>query len=170
MFSQQLLKRSNGSIRASSVDPGAVGTGIFRHHSMFAPTARLLGSLGMFASPEDGCQAVVHACTAPWPYDDAACEQGQALTAPFYARGLFAQTPLVMGGRNGPFDQAVRGLFIAVCGLFDQPLRAILGGRFGTGTTYAVAPNERVLDATIGDSLWSSSSLLCGLGDELASV
>ena len=140
---------------------------------MFAPAAKLLGSLGMFASPEEGCQAVLHACTAPWPYGDDACAQGQGqgpAVAPHYARGLFASTPLVMGGRNGVMDQAVRSMFIGVCGLFDQPLRTLLGGRFGTGTTYSVAPNERVLDTTIGDSLWSTSSHLCGVGEELVSA
>jgi hypothetical protein len=170
MFSEQLLQRSEGRIRASSVDPGAVDTGIFRRHSIFAPAAKWLGSLGMFSSPEEGCRAVLHACTAPWPYKDCDNEQKQAQTAPFYARGLFAQTPLVMGGRNGMFDCAVRGLFIGVCGLLDQPLRTVLGGRLGTGETYLVAANQRALDSKLGGSLWCASSRLCGLGDEIAST
>lgn len=111
---------------------------------------------------------MLHACTAPWPYENDACDPGQPLKAPFYARGLFAHRCLVMGGRNGVIDEAVRSVFLGVCGLCDQPLRTIFGGSLGSGTTYAVAANERVLDATIGNSLWSASSHLCGLSDELA--
>lgn len=170
LFSQQLLKRSQGRIRASSVDPGGVDTGIFRHHGIMAPAARLLGSLGMFASPEEGCQAVVHACTAPWPYENGTSEHGLELNAPFYARGLFAHSALVRDGHNGAVDKAVRNFFIGVCGLFDQPLRTVFGARFGTGTTYAVAPNEHVLDSKIGDALWSVSSQLCQLPDDIVSA
>lgn len=164
IFSQQLLERSKGRIRACSVDPGGVDTGIFRHHSAIAPAARAMGALGMFATPEEGCKAVVHACVAPWPHS---AESEAALKAPFYARGMFACPLLSMGGRNGLVEKAVRGVYWGFCGLLDQPFRTLFRGRLGTSMTCPVPPNEEVFDSEKGKALWETSSRLCDLKTDI---
>jgi NAD(P)-dependent dehydrogenase (short-subunit alcohol dehydrogenase family) len=165
IFSQQLVERSRGQIRASSVDPGGVDTGIFRHHSLIAPIARLMGALGVFATAEQGCKAVVHACTAPWT---CSTQPDAVLQAPFYARGLFASPLLSLGGRNGFAERALRAWCLPFCGLFDQLLRTVCRGGLGTSTTWEVPPNREVYNSEIGNALWAESSRLCSLSTEVS--
>ena len=62
----ELHRRSAGRLRACAVDPGGVVTGIWRH-GIFAKGLPALLMKCIFATPEEGCQAVVHAATADWP-------------------------------------------------------------------------------------------------------
>lgn len=167
MFSQALYSRSGGRIQAASVDPGGVNTGIYRGAPFISRVVQMACDVGIMATPVDGCQAVVYAATQPWLAAHGSECDGKALTAPFFARGLFASPLVTVGGSNAVAAKVVRGAFAPLCSLFDQPVRWLLRGACGTGRTFMVPANAQVLDISMVNALWDASCQVCGLPQNL---
>lgn len=178
MFSQALYQKSGGAIQATSVDPGGVATGIYRGAPVVAGIVEAACRVGIMATPAEGCKAVVFAATCSWPAAPGCVpwspESRQrvaatALQAPFFARGLFASPVITGRGSNSIVARMVRALFGPLVALLDQPVRWLLRGSCGTGQTFVVPENAQARDRGVLNSLWESSSQMCGLAPDLMS-
>lgn len=179
MFSQTLFVKSGGAIQSAAVDPGGVNTRIYRGSALVSCLMKLLCRIGIMATPEEGCQAVVFAATCPWPVlpspagnlpETGGRSQAMPMRAPFFARGLFASPLVTYRGSNALMARILRQVLGPVVALLDQPTRWLLCGRLGTSRTYAVAANSQVYERSIGDALWDASSELCGIPAEFGTL
>jgi len=160
------------------VDPGGVATGIYRGAPVVAGIVEAACRVGIMATPAEGCKAVVFAATCSWPAAPGCVpwspESRQrvaatALQAPFFARGLFASPVITGRGSNSIVARMVRALFGPLVALLDQPVRWLLRGSCGTGQTFVVPENAQARDRGVLNSLWESSSQMCGLAPDLMS-
>ena len=140
LFTEWLNGRWKGTkLRAVSVDPGGVVTGIWRHSKWEG--SRVMGCL--FAPASDGSEALYDCCVGP--LDD------PPESASFYARGAFC-FPLL--GRFPP-RSARLGVVAGVIAAIDWPLRRMTGGLVANQTRWVVA-NKACSDpetiATLGDA------------------
>lgn len=126
LFTEWLNGRWEGTrLRAMSVDPGGVITGIWRN-------SRWEGSRVMswlFAPASDGSEALYDCCVDPLHDDDAPTQ------ANLYARGAF-RSPLL--GWYPPRSTRL-GLVAGLVAAVDWPLRRLSGGRVANTTGRVVA-------------------------------
>lgn len=127
LFTEWLNRRWEGTpeLRAMSVDPGGVVTGIWRNSKWEG--SRVMGWL--FAPASDGSEALYDCCVDPM----------DELPSPanFYARGAF-RFPVLSWY---PPQSARLGLVAGVIAAVDWPLRRISGGLIAN-TTGRVVANE----------------------------
>ena len=189
VFAHELHRRSGGRIAACAADPGGVATGIFRHMA-WTRTAGAWFMNAFLATPAEGCQAVVHAATAPWPdarpvgrceatarhnggrvrrrshTDDGGTGAARGC-APYFARGMFASPPVAAVGAVKGLRECMARVVAPVCAALDHPLRLLLRGRCGTARVRAVGHNVAACDELVGAALWRESCVRLGLSETL---
>lgn len=133
LFTEWLNDRwkDEGHLRAMSVDPGGVVTGIWRNSRWEG--SRLLSLF--FAPASDGSEAIYDCCVDPLT--------DSPEPANFYARGAFTSHLLCNKPRSKRLA-LVAGIIAAV----DWPLRRFSGGRIAS-TTHRVVANEACYDSEV---------------------
>ena len=124
-------RSQSGNLRAMSVDPGGVVTGIWRNSRW--ENSKLLGMF--FAPAADGAEALYDCCIDPL--------SEPATPANFYARGAF-KSPLLQNKPESKRLAVAAGLVAA----FDWPIRNLSGGRLAS-TTGAVVANLACYDPDV---------------------
>ncbi|GMH43224.1 hypothetical protein BSKO_11146 [Bryopsis sp. KO-2023] len=166
LFTQELQRKlgAGSHVKCYAVDPGAVNTSIFSKSSFsIFPLNQILDLC--YASPDDGCQAVLHACQS-----DRLNASGGGL---FLARGLFA-SPLITkswekdfgGGVLGALGKSIHMGVAMIGSLMDGPIRKITGSRCQSETS-VVACSESANDVNFAKRLWEATAEVVGLPKDL---
>lgn len=137
---------ATAGLRSSLADPGAVYTPIWGGTPLGPRRAAASLARAVFAPPDDGARAVLHACLAsPCPP-----QRGVA----YWARGAFASAPLAAAGG------ATWALAAACAALVDWPLRRLTG--WGAAARLAT-PAAAARDPAAAQRLWGAAEAAAGL-------
>ena len=193
MFAYELDRRlARAGVRAVAVDPGAVQTGIWAGTPLARPGVKAVMD-SLYAPPREGAAAVLHACVADLEEAErdalafTAADVGYASAAPgeavspsalvsagravhrepgrlYFARGLFARTPVTSDGwLPGPVWKGA-ALLASVA---DQPLRRLSCGSLGV-MTRAVRSSPESYDRLRARELWEAAAEAAGLPPEVS--
>lgn len=184
LFTYELQRRlGNLGVQACAVDPGAVATNIYKDSRLFTrqPLKWLIQNL--YAPPQDGAAAVVHAASAPWRRSprkhgflvnkktDTQVECDSTAETWFFTRGVFAWPAITgfRGQREGVIGSlrmqgwAIRALTLSA---LDWPLRKITKGRW-LSETKAVPSAPISYSKEMAGALWDMSADISNLPREV---